>query len=639
MASIFLSYGRDDARLARPLAAALEKAGHSVWWDQHIGGGSQYAHEIEQALNSADVVMVLWSKSSIDSAWVRDEAGSGRDRDRLVQLSVEGTAPPLGFRQFQAIDLGRWSGRGKVPRLDEIFTAVERQSRAPGIPAAAETAPTRRRRDGLSLNAWAAVGVAVALFFVVVGLLIGRPWDRKSSNTPTLSVTASDNSQLSQSMARNLLAKLGALQGSAAAGVRLVDASDAGNADMTFSINGTQQGDHITGNVALLSGADKTLLWSKDFEQPVAMRSAFDEAVASAAGRVLGCALQETSGQFGRLQKDLRSLYLNACATLTEAGYETSSVLPQLRHVVNEAPKFRPAWAKLLLAESTYISSLPNDSSRLPPLRATLRSDIAQARKLDTNMAEATLAELELDSTMTPTQAMALADKAKAQDPENPLVLAAYSEQLQGVGRMAEAMESASDAARLDPLSPNMQVNLIIALAFGGQIDRARIELARAKRLWSDTDAIKQVEFMINLRFGDFEKAIREAGGVGPGFQIYANARRNPTDANMVPYMAFLHRPENAGRLGFGLQGLGEANRPNEFYQLMHDVGDQQTFADDRSILFRPYMAPIWRDPRFMPLMKQLGLVDYWQKSGHWPDFCADAHLRYDCKAEAAKLS
>jgi hypothetical protein len=100
-----------------------------------------------------------------------------------------------------------------------------------------------------------------------------------------------------------------------------------------------------------------------------------------------------------------------------------------------------------------------------------------------------------------------------------------------------------------------------------------------------------------------------------------------------------LHRPENAGRLGFGLQGLGEANRPNEFYQLMHDVGDQQTFADDRSILFRPYMAPIWRDPRFMPLMKQLGLVDYWQKSGHWPDFCADAHLRYDCKAEAAKLS
>jgi len=109
MASLFLSYARDDADTARAIAAALEKAGHSVWWDKHIGGGAQFAKEIEQALDKADVVLVLWTTHSIESPWVRDEAGAGRDRGRLVPLSLGGTLPPLGFRQFHSIDLGDWS--------------------------------------------------------------------------------------------------------------------------------------------------------------------------------------------------------------------------------------------------------------------------------------------------------------------------------------------------------------------------------------------------------------------------------------------------------------------------------------------------------------------------------------------------
>ena len=28
---------------------------------------------------------------------------------------------------------------------------------------------------------------------------------------------------------------------------------------------------------------------------------------------------------------------------------------------------------------------------------------------------------------------------------------------------------------------------------------------------------------------------------------------------------------------------------------------------------------------------------DYWQSSGHWPDFCTDATLPYDCRTEATR--
>ena len=56
-------------------------------------------------------------------------------------------------------------------------------------------------------------------------------------------------------------------------------------------------------------------------------------------------------------------------------------------------------------------------------------------------------------------------------------------------------------------------------------------------------------------------------------------------------------------------------------------------------IYFRPQMKRFRNDPRFMMVAKRAGLIDYWQKSGHWPDFCSDPDVPYDCKAEAAKLS
>ena len=43
MATLFLSYSRDDVERVRPLATALEREGHSAWWDRHISGGEQFA--------------------------------------------------------------------------------------------------------------------------------------------------------------------------------------------------------------------------------------------------------------------------------------------------------------------------------------------------------------------------------------------------------------------------------------------------------------------------------------------------------------------------------------------------------------------------------------------------------------------
>jgi hypothetical protein len=59
----------------------------------------------------------------------------------------------------------------------------------------------------------------------------------------------------------------------------------------------------------------------------------------------------------------------------------------------------------------------------------------------------------------------------------------------------------------------------------------------------------------------------------------------------------------------------------------------------DSSFLFWPNLAEFRRDPRFMPLAAQIGLVDYWRSSGNWPDFCNDKNSPYDCRAAASRLS
>ena len=150
MARVFLSYARGDAEAASQLAEAIQRAGHEVWWDQHIHGGSRFAREIDEALKNADAVVVLWSKASVESAWVQDEAAEGRDRGRLVPVLLEEVKPPLGFRQFQSVDVAGEGAAGELRRLDKLVAAIEQVAGhrdAEDPPAPHETPAAKRATE------------------------------------------------------------------------------------------------------------------------------------------------------------------------------------------------------------------------------------------------------------------------------------------------------------------------------------------------------------------------------------------------------------------------------------------------------------------------------------------------------------
>lgn len=162
MADVFISYSRQDQAVAERLAGELQSSGKTVWWDRHLKSGAQFSKDIERELANASQVLVLWSKASIESRWVRDEASVGADRDRLVSVTIDGTLPPIGFRQFHTIDLQDWvKDRGDAP--PELMSTF-------GINPSLETLQSARPRKLRAIILSAIAAILVALVSVAYGL-------------------------------------------------------------------------------------------------------------------------------------------------------------------------------------------------------------------------------------------------------------------------------------------------------------------------------------------------------------------------------------------------------------------------------------------------------------------------------------
>ena len=99
MSDIFISYARADKEKAELLANAFSRKGWSVWWDREIPPGKSFDETIENALSSARCVVVLWSKTSVSSRWVKTEAAEGAERGILVPALIDNVKIPSSSRE------------------------------------------------------------------------------------------------------------------------------------------------------------------------------------------------------------------------------------------------------------------------------------------------------------------------------------------------------------------------------------------------------------------------------------------------------------------------------------------------------------------------------------------------------------
>jgi hypothetical protein len=124
MSDIFISYAREDRDKAKTFAELFQQQDWSVWWDRSIPPGRSFDEVIEEALGSAKCVVVLWSKNSASSDWVKSEAAEGLQRKILVPVRIGSANVPLEFRRLQTVDLSDWKGDAGHPELGGFLEAV-----------------------------------------------------------------------------------------------------------------------------------------------------------------------------------------------------------------------------------------------------------------------------------------------------------------------------------------------------------------------------------------------------------------------------------------------------------------------------------------------------------------------------------
>lgn len=106
MADVFVSYHKQDRAYAEAAVASLTAQGYSVWWDDRVTPMETWDKIVEREIAEARCVLVLWTRNSVDSDWVRIEANFAKMARpaKLVQVRLEECDVPINFSLIQYAD-------------------------------------------------------------------------------------------------------------------------------------------------------------------------------------------------------------------------------------------------------------------------------------------------------------------------------------------------------------------------------------------------------------------------------------------------------------------------------------------------------------------------------------------------------
>ena len=342
MARIFLSYAREDVDSAKQLAEAVGRAGHEVWWDRHIQGGSRFTTEIDRALKDAEVVIVLWTDASVESAWVQDEAAEGRDTGRLVPVSFNGCRPPLGFRQFHTVALD-WDDKGEPKQMEELLQALGKTA---GTASAASAASKKAEQQAPAITS------ICVLPFVNMS---GDPEQEYFSD----GITEDIITDLSKVSALLVIARNTSFTFKG----KVMDVKDVARAlDVTHVLEGSvrKAGDRVRITAQLIDGATGGHVWADRYDRDLtdifAIQDEISKAIVAALRVKLLPAEKKAIETRGTSSVEAYNLYLMARQQWTEGSLGDVRRQETIVRICTQAlsfdPEYAQAWALMALAQS-----------------------------------------------------------------------------------------------------------------------------------------------------------------------------------------------------------------------------------------------------------------------------------------------
>jgi len=653
LADVFLSYGHDDLATAKRYAEAFERAGFSIWWDESLRSGEAFDAAIEKEIKGAKAVVVLWSKSSVQSRWVRAEATLAEKSGTLVPALIEPCELPIMFQLTHTVDLTRWKGEAGEAGWQALMADVRRL-------ASTDAAPAQRPRVLVAPKSasrrWMLAACALVVLAASGGWWAFTHWSAgatglasgQTSAPVTLAVLpfvnlSSDVEQeyFSDGLTEEILNQLAQIEGLAVTARTSSFSFKGRNEDVRTIGEKLGVGHLLEGSIRkdarqlritaqLVSTRDGTHVWSHVYDRELSGVFQLQEQIAKDVAQALSIKLdvgEMRRANGGTTNLEAYDKFLQAAALLGK-GYNKDFATQAVelgREVVALDPNFLRGWDQLALALAAMQVWAPENAMAL---RGEAAKAVARILSLAPESEQAR--RIRLDQLLEQRRwldAAALIDSA-ADEPE--VQRLAYG-LLRDTGRFEELLPIVRHACTRDPLSLACSAQLQDVEAAVGRYEEAQAEYERSKGLVGahiESDAIALVRY-----------------GVGP----------NPDPKTLLAkFLAILH--DRNRPVAFDSERVDSIRSLNDARALLHKALDDPANSEGLRILIVAFWASAlgdqdlamtalrranidmhartanlwlvsysrgWRaDPRFKAILRETGLVDYFRASGKWGDFC-----------------
>jgi TolB-like protein len=484
MPDIFLSYTREDQTTAQRFAEAFQAQGFSVWWDVTLRSGEAYDQVTEEALRTAKAVVVLWSKKSVVSRWVRAEATLA-DRNRtLVPARIETCDLPIMFELTQTADLCRWDGGASDPAwrafLADVrrFLEAAREPRPPAARLAAEASPLPLQSTYPSLAVLPFINrselgkddvFADAMAEDLIAALSGNPYVRvvAARATAVFRQKAFDVRQIGREL-----------------GVRYL-----------LEGNLRRVGQDLRVTAQLVETESGNVLWTQKFERPLVEVSALQDDLVAEIAAHFGVQVRRAEMEHARRQSGnlsawdalMRASVRSEIATRT--GWEAA--VAEAKRAIEIDPDEGVAYAWLATTQGQLWRFHGGDD---PGLAQEVIDNVRRARALNPDHpAVLSFAGWALACLRKLQDALPLVERAVALTPQDEGVRLTLGGTLARLGRSDEALAQLDEAERVGPNSVSLYYSLIwraLAHLRAGRLEQALEASDRAVRLRPAPEAL-----------------------------------------------------------------------------------------------------------------------------------------------------
>lgn len=626
MSDVFVSYKAEDRRRVAPLVDALQADGLSVWWDAHIGGGDGWRDSIQQHLDEAKCVIVIWSKRSVgpEGHFVRDEATRAQRRHAYLPVRIDKVDPPLGFGETQALSLSGWHG----DRSDHRYKAVLAAARAI-ISGGPRPHHAHIERPGVSRRVVVAGSAVATAAAATGGWFLLKPSEARANSIAVLPFAnlSGDPAQsyFSDGMAeelRSALSRIPSLIVVARTSSEMVRNADAKTAArklgvaniLTGSVRRSQS--TIRVNAQLVDGKDGIERWSQSFDRPsgdvLQIQTGIAESVAQALRIRLAGADRNVLSLGGTRNPAAQDLFFQARPERladTEAGLQQAIAL--LDAAIALDPNFAEAHAtkaiRLSVWAGTYaLSAAEAQRGQIQALASANRA-IAIAPQLARGYAARALI---YSNQLNMGAALAELVKADALPGSDAETLRNYANVLGLSRRPEDAWQMSTKATTLDPLNPVSFETQAVTLYHARRYAEAAATARRSLQLSPERQRVRS--FLANALL-----ALNRTAEAETEYRKF-----DPTDYRRLLGQAVL--AIRAGDRAFAMANLRSMKQRYgdsahyQYGEIYAQLGaSEQAIAELESALAKrdpgmarirvdPFLDPIRSDPRFAEIEAKL---------------------------------